>query len=357
MVIIYKDSSAYKPDRNQKLLSFYSSKFELILKEENNLLQSLGKKTIDYRIIDYRHPPFGVSDNFEDYDDWKGDYFVARFGHELSDKKYHSKNYDVIYDYYGENMWPNKQTYYYYDDKVRQYELLKKYDRHIPSVICNNLDELLNDVSVGTVVKSTYGAGGSSCFYIWEKEHLNHIEEYISNSYNSEKFFPCIIQEYIDYDWEYIIFSTGDEIYGYKKNILKKYSSPNSFPYNFPIEGSWDQFKYLKPVDDGRSWGEPYDPEHIVLDEKELNPDLIQFILNIKNELNTPNLKFDMINGKVFEFSYLYPDSMAMIPSSDLLYTVYNSEFNSFGEKERHDLYSWKHLQHRAVLKHLGIIK
>ena len=85
---------------------------------------------------------------------------------------------------------------------------------------------------------------------------------------------------------------------------MKKYSSPNSFPYNFPIEGSWDQFKYLKPVDDGRSWGEPYDPEHIVLDEKELNPDLIQFILNIKYELNTPNLKFDMINGKVVEFSY-----------------------------------------------------
>jgi len=348
MVIIYKDSSAYTPLQYERILGSYSSKFEFLLNKEN----------IPYRIIDYRHPPFGVSDNFKDYDDWKGDYFVARFGHELSDKEYHSKNYDVIYDYYGENMWPNKQTYYYYDDKVRQYELLKKYDRHIPSVICNNLDELLNDVSVGTVVKSTYGAGGSSCFYIWEKEHLNHIEEYISNSYNSEKFFPCIIQEYIDYDWEYIIFSTGDEIYGYKKNILKKYSSPNSFPYNFPIEGAWDQFKYLKPVDDGRSWGEPYDPEHIVLDEKELNPDLIQFILNIKNELNTPNLKFDMINGKVFEFSYLYAETMCMISTlKNNLYTVYNSEFNSFEEKEKGKLSHWKRIQAKTVLKHLGIIK
>lgn len=348
MVIIYKDSSAYLPLQSERILGFYSSKFEFLLNKEN----------ISYRIIDYRHPPFGVSDNFKDYDDWKGDYFVARFGHELSDKEYHSKNYDVIYDYYGENMWPNKQTYYYYDDKIRQYELLKKYDRHIPSVICNNLDELLSDVSVGTVVKSTYGAGGSSCFYIWEKEHLNHIEEYISNSYNSEKFFPCIIQEYIDYDWEYIIFSTGDEIYGYKKNVLKKYSSPNSFPYNFPIEGAWDQFQYLKPVDDGRSWGEPYDPEHIVLDEKELNPDLIQFILNIKNELNTPNLKFDMINGKVFEFSYLYADTMSMIPTlNNNLYTVYNSEFNSFEEKGIGNISHWKWVQAKTVLKHLGIIK
>ena len=353
MVIIYKDSSAYIPLKSEQLLGFYSSKFEFLLSREN----------ISYRIIDYRHPPFGVSDNFEDYDDWKGDYFVARFGHELSDKEYHSKNYDVIYDYYGENMWPNKQTYYYYDDKVRQYELLKKYNRHIPSVICNNLDELLNDVSVGTVVKSTYGGGGSSCFYIWEKEHLDNIEEYISNSYNSENFFPCIIQEYIDFDWEYIIFSTGDEIYGYKKNVLKRYSSPNSFPYNFPNEGAWDQFEYLRPVAEaerlsvGRIYGKRYDPEHIVLDEKELNPDLIQFILNIKNELNTPNLKFDMINGKVFEFSYLYSDTMSMIPKANNLYTVYNSEFNSFEEKDKGKLSHWKRVQAKTVLKHLGIIK
>ena len=123
MVIIYKDSSAYIPLQGEQY-GFYSSKFEFLLSREN----------ISYRIIDYRHPPFGVSDNFEDYDDWKGDYFVARFGHELSDKEYHSKNYDVIYDYYGENMWPNKQTYYYYDDKVRQYELLKKYDRQKPTL-------------------------------------------------------------------------------------------------------------------------------------------------------------------------------------------------------------------------------
>ena len=339
MVIVHRDHGVYGLDEtvqtHTKILSgFYHLKFEKLLKSNN----------IPYKLVDY-----------ENYD---GDYFVGRFAHAHSDTELHSKYFDKLYDYYGEKMWPNQKAYYYYDDKVRQYELLKKYDRHIPSVICNNLDELLNDVSVGTVVKSTYGAGGSSCFYIWEKEHLNHIEEYISNSYNSENFFPCIIQEYIDYDWEYIIFSTGDEIYGYKKNILKKYSSPNSFPYNFPIEGAWDQFKYLKPVDDGRSWGEPYDPEHIVLDEKELNPDLIQFILNIKNELNTPNLKFDMINGKVFEFSYLYAETMCMISTlKNNLYTVYNSEFNSFEEKDKGKLSHWKRVQAKTVLKHLGIIK
>ena len=84
---------------------------------------------------------------------------------------------------------------------------------------------------------------------------------------------------------------------------------------------------------------------------------MIQFILNIKNELNTPNLKFDMINGKVFEFSYLYSDTMSMIPKANNLYTVYNSEFNSFGERERGNISYWKRLQTKSVLKHLGIIK
>ena len=350
MVIIHKDDSVYNIDKGDPALIWYghySFKFRQILYKEN----------ISHRIIDYIDRPDYGEDN------WKGDYFVGRFGQEITDKNSHSLNFDMLYDYYGEKMWPNKKAYYYYDDKVRQYELLERYGIHIPSIICNDLDELLNNTSVGTVVKSAYGAGGESSFYIWNQEHLNHIEEYISNSYNSENFFPCIIQEYIDYDWEYIIFSTGDEIYGYKKNVLKKYSSPNSFPYNFPNEGTWDQFEYLRPVEEserlsvGRIYGKRYNPEHIVLDEKELNPDLIQFILNIKNELNTPNLKFDMINGKVFEFSYLYSDTMSMIPKANNLYTVYNSEFNSFGERERGNISYWKRLQTKSVLKHLGIIK
>jgi len=64
-----------------------------------------------------------------------------------------------------------------------------------------------------------------------------------------------------------------------------------------------------------------------------------------------------MINGKVFEFSYLYAETMCMIPNVNNLYTVYNSEFNSFGERERGKLSHWKRVQAKTVLKHLGIIK
>ena len=187
MVIVHRDHGVYSFDESvpfhKKILSeFYHSKFEKTLKSNN----------IPYIITDY-----------EDYDeDLVGDYFVGRFAHAHSDTELHSKYFDKLYDYYGEKMWPNQKAYYYYDDKVRQYELLKKYGINVPSITCNDLDELLKNVTIGMVIKSTYGAGSESTFYVWKKEHLDNIEEYISNCYNSENLFPCHVQEYINTEYE-----------------------------------------------------------------------------------------------------------------------------------------------------------
>ena len=323
MVIIYKDSSAYIPLQGEQY-GFYSSKFEFLLNKEN----------ISYRIIDYRHPPFGVSDNFEDYDDWKGDYFVARFGHELSDKEYHSKNYDVIYDYYGENMWPNKQTYYYYDDKVRQYELLEKYGIQVPSVTCNNLDELLKNVTVGTVIKSTYGAGSESTFYVWKKEHLDNIEEYISNCYNSENFFPCQIQEYINTEYEKKIVITNDEIYGIKQKLDIGWDNPNDFPFNYG----------------DKHWANRRGNSVESLDESEFG--LLDTIIDIKTELNIPNLKFDIIDKKVIEFTYMYGE---LLPET-FRYMYFDMNTKSFEEKVV-SVNDFAYKQPNSVLKHLGVIE
>ena len=127
MVIVHRDHGVYGLDEtvqtHTKILSgFYHLKFEKLLKSNN----------IPYKLVDY-----------ENYD---GDYFVGRFAHAHSDTELHSKYFDKLYDYYGEKMWPNQKAYYYYDDKVRQYELLKKYGIHVPSVTCNDLDELLKNV-------------------------------------------------------------------------------------------------------------------------------------------------------------------------------------------------------------------
>ena len=318
MVIVHRDHGIYSLENTvqtyRKILQgFYHSKFKKTLKSNN----------IPYIITDY-----------EDYsDDLVGDYFVGRFAHAHSDTKLHSKYFDKLYDYYGENMWPNKKAYYYYDDKVRQYELLKKYGIHVPSIICNGLDELLKNVTLGTVIKSTYGAGSESTFYVWKKEHLDNIEEYISNCYNSENFFPCQIQEYINTEYEKKIVITNDEIYGIKQKLDVGWNNPNDFPFNYGDE-HWANRKGNKVES---------------LDENEFG--LLDTIIDIKTELNIPNLKFDIINEKVIEFTYMYGE---LLPET-FKYEYFDMNTKSFEEKVV-SVNDFAYKQPNSVLKHLGII-
>jgi len=318
MVIVHEDNGCYglsenTPTINKKLLDFYHLKFKKTLKSNN----------IPYVVMDY-----------EDYDeDLVGDYFVGRFAHALIDKELHSKCFDKLYDYYGEKMWPNKKAYYYYDDKVRQYELLEKYGIQVPSVTCNDLDELLKNVTIGTVIKSTYGAGSESTFYVWEKEHLDNIEEYISNCYNSENFFPCQVQEYISTEYEKKIVITNDEIYGSKQKLDVGWEYPNDFPFNFGDE-HWANRKGNKVES---------------LNEREF--ELLDTIMDIKTELNTPNLKFDIINEKVIEFTYMYGE---LLPET-YKYMYFDMNTKSFEEKVV-SVNDFAYKQSNSVLKHLGVV-
>ena len=319
MVIVHRDHGIYGLDETVQtykkiVMGFYHSKFEKTLKSNN----------IPYIITDY-----------EDYDeDLVGDYFVGRFAHALIDKELHSKCFDKLYDYYGEKMWPNKKAYYYYDDKVRQYELLEKYGIQVPSVTCNDLDELLKNVTIGTVIKSTYGAGSESTFYVWEKEHLDNIEEYISNCYNSENFFPCQVQEYISTEYEKKIVITNDEIYGIKQKLDVGWNSPNDFPFN----------------DGDEHWANRKGNKVESLNKTEFG--LLDTIIDIKTELNIPNLKFDIINEKVIEFTYMYGE---ILPET-FKYEYFDMNNKSFKEKVV-SVNEFAYKQPNSVLKHLGIIE
>jgi hypothetical protein len=328
MVIVHEDNGCYglsenTPTINKKLLDFYHLKFKKTLKSNN----------IPYVVMDY-----------EDYgDDLVGNYFVGRFAQNLDDMKLHSKYFDKLYEYYGENMWPNQKAYYYYDDKVRQYELLEKYGICVPSITCNDLEELLKNVTTGTVIKSTYGAGSDSTFYVWKKEHLDNIEGYISNSYNSEDFFPCQVQEYIDVEYEYKIVITHDEIYGNKYKLLKEWNRPNDFPFNYG----------------GEHWAERVVQENtgnqilnLSLIPDEFDSKVLESIMDIKRELNTPNLKFDILDNKVLEFTYIYGE----LQITDWKYYSFDLESKSF-DKKVVSFNDFAYKQSNSVLKHLGIIK
>ena len=330
MVIVHIDNSVYELDvddsveLSKRLHGFYHPKFEKILKSND----------IPYTLSDY-----------EDYDaQMFSDYFVGRFAHALDDKELHSKYFDKLYDYYGEKMWPNKKAYYYYDDKVRQYELLKKYGIHAPSIVCNDLDELLNNVTIGTVIKSTYGAGSDDIFYVWKKEHLDNIEEYISECYNSENFFPCQIQEYIDVEYEYKIVITHDEIYGNKQKLLKEWTNPNQFPFDYGRRQHWAS-RVVREESGNQLHTTTLTPD-------EFNPRLLESMMDIQKELNTPNLKFDFLGNKATEFTYMYCELFI----TDWKYHSFNLKSKTFDEKVV-SINEFANKQQNSVLRHLGIIE
>ena len=324
MVILHIDNPVYSidkdsPEISKKLQQFYHLKFEKLLKSQN----------IPYKLVDYEN--------------YSGDYFVGRFAHNLDDKELHSKCFDKLYNHYGENMWPNKKAYYYYDDKVRQYELLEKYGIHVPSVICNDLDELLKNVTIGTVIKSTYGAGSDSTFYVWEKEHLDNIEDYISNCYNSEDFFPCQVQEYVDVEYEYKIVITHDEVYGVKQKLLKDWENPNKFPFGYGDE-HWTS-RIVKEKSGNQL-------ATTTLTPGEFNLELIGSMIDIQKELNTPNLKFDFLGNRTTEFTYMYGE----IPITSWKYNSFNLDSKSFEERVV-SINDFVYKQPNSVLNHLGVIK
>ena len=324
MVIVHTDNPVYGVSEDLPTISkiihqFYHLKFEKLLKSKN----------IPHRLVDYEN--------------YAGDYFIGRFAHAIPDKELHSKCFDKLYDYYGEKMWPNKKAYYYYDDKVRQYELLKKYGIHVPSITCNDLDELLKNVTVGTVIKSTYGAGSDSTFYVWKKEHLDSIEEYISHCYNSENFFPCQIQEYIDVEYEYKMVITHNEIYGSKQRLLKNWRNPNKFPFEYGNE-NWAS-RIVKEKS-----GNQLAVTSMTSDE--FNLELVESMIDIQKELNTPNLKFDFLGNMATEFTYMYGE----IPMTSWKYNSFNLDSNSFEERVV-SLNEFTNKQPNSVLTHLGIIE
>ena len=153
---------------------------------------------------------------------------------------------------------------------------------------------VLENVEVGTVVKSSKGAGSESTFYLYDEQFLQKeiLEQLIGESLpNGESFFPCFVMDYIDVEFEHRIVITEDEIYGCKLRQFKEWDSPTNFPHNIDyLQTEW----YKRPQ-----------PNMIGLEEKDFSKGLLQEIIRIKKELNTPNLKFDILDNKILEFSYV----------------------------------------------------
>ncbi len=318
MVIIHKDTH-YKISDNsdrvvQDLHGWYHPKFIELCKQYN----------IDYQLTEY-----------EGY----GDIFLGRFAQDKDDTEQHSKVYPKLVEYHGENIWPNQTTYDYFENKIKQFELID--EKYRPDAItCNNFEELLDNIKVGKIVKSSKGAGAESTFYLYDKQFLQKeiLEQLVGESLpNGDNFFPCFVMEYIDVEFEHRIVITEDEIYGCRVRQFKEWDSPTNFPHNINyLETEW----YKRPQ-----------PNMIGLEEKEFDKGLLREIVRIKKELNTPNLKFDILDNKILEFSYVYGELFPM-RSNYISYDYHNDTFN----EKKTIISEFANKQQKSILKHFNLI-
>ncbi len=165
------------------------------------------------------------------------------------------------------------------------------------------------------------------------------MEKYIlgCNLPNIKPFFPCIITEYIDVDYEYKIIITHDEIYGVKVRQFKDFETPNMFPHNIDYEKV--------------HWGLRDVPPTLPMEEKDYDLELLNIIRDIKKELNTPNLKFDIMGNKIIEFSYIYGELLPLYSE----YCYYDLIEETFKYKKT-SIREFSNKQNYSVLKHFGII-
>ena len=143
--------------------------------------------------------------------------------------------------------------------------------------------------------------------------------------------------DYIDVEFEHRIVITEDEIYGCKLRQFKEWDSPTNFPHNIDyLQTEW----YKRPQ-----------PNMIGLEEKDFDKGLLREIIRIKKELNTPNLKFDILDNKILEFSYVYGELFPM-KSYYISYDYYNDIFN----KKKTTISEFSNKQQKSILKYFKLI-
>ena len=74
-------------------------------------------------------------------------------------------------------------------------------------------------------------------------------------------------------------------------------------------------------------------------------------MIRIKKELNTPNLKFDIMDNKILEFCYVYGE---ILPGKDyyISYDYHNNKFN----KVNTSIPDFLNKQQKSILKYFKLI-
>tara|TARA_R100000005_G_C4952721_1_gene172500 strand:+ start:93 stop:1040 length:948 start_codon:yes stop_codon:yes gene_type:complete len=253
----------------------------------------LDKKKISNTIIDAHD-----LDSIKSLDVKDDDVLIARFAHDKEDKIKTLKVFPTLIEKF-KTMYPSPESYYYYDDKLKQYEFMIEND--IPClethyVVSKEEIEKLN-INFPIVTKKTWGAGSEQVNYFETLESV--VDDETTRNWTEESIYPCLVQEYEDTTYDIRVVIIGKKVFAHKRIHHWKTRNKNNFPYGMPENPREKILKYRYP---------PYqDPQLNRCNDSEVLG-LVELITKLhtlqETKLNTKHMSWDIVNGKVLEFSY-----------------------------------------------------
>ena len=257
------------------------------------IFKYLKKKGKQVKLIDAHD--LKVVNNLKPNED---DLFFGRFGHDAADKKMSKKTLPIVWKKF-KNTFPSAESYYHYDDKLKQYNFMT--ENNIPCLETFYVKSKKDiDIEFPIVMKKTWGAGSEQVNY------FETIDDVIDNKKNRgwtlQSIYPSLIQRYqdVDFDYRVLLYNSGFIIY--KRLNEWKTKNKDNFPYGTEWRDRKDVLEKRKSLIHGPSLVDAFD---------DLNDDLIKLIKKLKdiqiNKLNSYYMSWDKIKTndgyKVLEFS------------------------------------------------------
>ena len=257
------------------------------------IFKYLKKKGKQVKLIDAHD--LEVVNNLKPNED---DLFFGRFGHDAADKKMSKKTLPIVWKKF-KNTFPSAESYYHYDDKLKQYNFMT--ENNIPCLETFYVKSKKDiDIEFPIVMKKTWGAGSEQVNY------FETIDDVIDNKKNRgwtlQSIYPSLIQRYqdVDFDYRVLLYNSGFIIY--KRLNEWKTKNKDNFPYGTEWRDRKDVLEKRKSLIHGPSLADAFD---------DLNDDLMTLIKKLKdiqiNKLNSYYMSWDIIKTndgyKVLEFS------------------------------------------------------
>jgi hypothetical protein len=254
----------------------------------------LDKKKISNEIINAHDLDF-----INSLDVKEDDVLIARFAHDKEDRIKTQIVFPILTKKF-KTMFPSEESYYYFDDKLKQYEFMLEND--IPClethyVTCKEDIEKLN-MDFPIVTKKIWGAGAEQINYFETLDSV--VDDETTRSWTEESIYPCLVQEYEDVDYDLRIIILGEKVFLHKRIHKWKTGNKDNFPYGMPENPREKVLKYRYPPYQTVEQKRCDDSEYLSLVDLTTTLRKLQEI-----KLNTKHMAWDVVNGKVLEFSYI----------------------------------------------------